>query len=49
MAYEIEFTKDDTLNKTKVTKGTVVKVSRSIRDEKLATGVAKNTKKAVVK
>lgn len=42
MTYEIEFIKADKLNKADVEKGKVVKVSKTIRDAKVASGVAKD-------
>jgi hypothetical protein len=41
MSFQIEFLKDDSINKTLYTKGDKLYVSRSIRDDKISSGIAK--------
>jgi len=41
MSYQIEFIKDDTINKVLYAKGEKLVVSRSIRDNKVSNGIAK--------
>jgi hypothetical protein len=41
MSFQIEFLKDDIINKKLYTKGEKLYVSRSIRDDKVSSGIAK--------
>lgn len=47
--FKVEFLTEDKVGGKKVAKGEVVSVSRSIRDAKVATGVAKEVTETVVK